>query len=73
MKDAFIDGKLIKPQCFAHILPKGMYPRFRLLPDNIALVHDFECHKLIDQEYNDLEKRRNFESVLILTTKIPKE
>lgn len=42
-----------------------MYPSFRLVPDNIALVHDFECHKLLDQEYNDLEKRREFEDNLL--------
>jgi len=33
--------------CFAHILPKGGYPHFRLNPDNIMLLHPKE-HELLD-------------------------
>lgn len=34
--------------CFAHILPKGKYTRYKLNPDNIMIVHP-EVHKLFDQ------------------------
>ena len=33
---------------FAHVLPKGRYPYFKLNPDNIRLV-DVNFHKIIDQ------------------------
>jgi|SRR5690554_96126 len=33
--------------CFAHILPKGLYGKFRLNPDNIMVVHP-DVHSLID-------------------------
>ena len=35
-------------RCFAHLLAKGMYPKYRLNKDNIALVCWPECHKAID-------------------------
>ena len=50
--------KLIRPECFAHKLAKGMYPQHRLKPDNIALVCSRACHAQIDIEYGDLETRR---------------
>lgn len=50
--------KLIRPECFAHLLAKKMYPKHRLDPRNIRLVCSTDCHKLTDEEYNDLEKRR---------------
>lgn len=50
--------KLIRPECFAHLLAKKMYPLHRLDPRNIRLVCSKDCHKLTDEEYNDLEKRR---------------
>lgn len=43
--------KLIRPECFAHKLAKGLYPAHRLKPDNIALVCSRDCHKGIDVEY----------------------
>ena len=33
---------------FAHILPKGRYPKFKLLKENIILLHPEE-HTLLDQ------------------------
>lgn len=33
---------------FAHILPKGMYPEYRLNPDNIIFVDSIEQHERID-------------------------
>jgi hypothetical protein len=33
--------------CFAHILPKGKYPRFKYLKENIMLVH-YDIHYLLD-------------------------
>lgn len=50
--------RLIRPECFAHLLAKKMYPEHRLDPRNIRLVCSKTCHKLTDEEYNDLEKRR---------------
>lgn len=50
--------KLIRPECFAHKLAKGMYPQHRLNPDNIALVCSTDCHHLIDEEWSNLEMRR---------------
>lgn len=54
-------NKLIKPQCFSHKLPKGMYPKFRLLPENIDLVADMEMHKQNAKRYEPLEVRRDLE------------
>jgi len=41
--------------CFAHILDKGKYPRYKLNPENIMLVTPYE-HFLIDQGTNKLRK-----------------
>ena len=35
-------------RCFAHLLAKGMYQKYRLYEANIALVCSIECHKCID-------------------------
>lgn len=35
-------------RCFAHLLAKGMYPKYRLNKDNIALVCSIECHHELD-------------------------
>lgn len=58
--------KLIRPECFAHKLAKGMYPQHRLNPENIALVCSFDCHALIDQEWSNLEMRRLLDEELTL-------
>ena len=34
---------------FAHILPKGMFPEYRLNPDNIILVDSIEQHERVDK------------------------
>ena len=35
-------------RCFAHLLAKGMYPKYRLNKDNIALVCSVFCHLYLD-------------------------
>jgi len=35
--------------CFAHMLPKWMYPRWRNDKNNISLVCSIECHWLVDK------------------------
>jgi hypothetical protein len=37
-----------KSRCFAHLLAKGMYPKYRLHKENIAIVCNIDCHKAID-------------------------
>lgn len=34
---------------FAHILPKGMFPEYRLNPENIILVDSIEQHERVDK------------------------
>ena len=34
---------------FAHILPKGMFPEYRLNPENIILVNSIEQHEWVDK------------------------
>lgn len=34
---------------FAHILPKGMYPEYRLNPENIMFVDSIEQHQRVDR------------------------
>ena len=34
--------------CFAHILPKGKFPLFKLNPENVRLVYP-EFHSIVDQ------------------------
>lgn len=64
--NAFINNKLIKPQCFPHKLPKSMFPKLRLLKENIWLVCSIDCHHKFDKKWKDLEIRRNFEQELLL-------
>lgn len=64
--NAFINDKLIKPQCFPHKLPKSMFPKLRLIPKNIWLVCSIDCHHNFDKKWKDLEVRRNFEQELLL-------
>ena len=44
----YFHGKNNFFSCFAHILPKGRYPYFKLNPENIAIVHP-NFHRIIDQ------------------------
>lgn len=41
-------GSSLWRSCFAHILPKGKYPEYRLYKINVLLVHNEE-HLLLDQ------------------------
>lgn len=34
---------------FAHILPKGMFPEYRLNPENIVFVDSIEQHQRVDR------------------------
>ena len=34
----------------AHKLPKGTFPEYRLIPQNIALVCSVECHGAVDRQ-----------------------
>lgn len=36
------------PYCFAHILPKWMYPKRRLEKKNLSLVCSIKCHNMVD-------------------------
>lgn len=52
---SYFEGKRTYFSCFAHILPKGKYPKFKFEPDNILIVHP-DVHTLIDagtQEQRD--------------------
>lgn len=66
VKKAFMNGKLIKPQCFPHILSKNLYPRFRLLLENIWLVCWIEHHDEFDLLHRDQEVRNWIEERLDL-------
>jgi hypothetical protein len=63
VKSPVLGGKLIRPECFAHKLAKGMYPNndIRYLEENIGVVCSAECHHKQDEMYNDLEVRNNME------------
>ena len=39
---------LTQAQCFAHVLDKWMYPKYRTHPENIALVCTISCHNKVD-------------------------
>lgn len=56
----FISGQLIKKfdvQNFAHILPKGAYPKYRLLDRNIVLMTPENHHKQHSVAKSDLIKQ----------------
>ncbi len=61
VKDAFINWKLIKPQCFPHRLSKWLYPQFRLLLENVWLVCWIDHHSEFDKIYAEPEVRRTVE------------
>lgn len=48
---AICSASIREPQsrCFAHILPKGTYPKYRLYDNNILLVCSIECHAEVDR------------------------
>ena len=41
--------KVFKTRCFAHILPKGTFPKYRLYENNIAVVCSIRCHQEVDR------------------------
>lgn len=41
-----------KSRCFAHIVPKWMFPKYRLLKNNIMLVATIEEHAMLDKAVN---------------------
>lgn len=56
---------------FAHILPKGMYPEYRLNPSNIILIDSIEQHERVDREVAGEKKQfedavKNDEAIEIL-------
>lgn len=65
VKNAFMNGKLIKPQCFPHRLAKWLFPQFRLLLENIWLVcwighhTEFDLLHLEPAVRNALEEKFN--------------
>jgi hypothetical protein len=69
---------LITHHCFAHVLSKGRYPKFRLNPDNIKIlcfdVNTGGCHRKYDfSPKSDLENDPNFADILELREKLIKE
>ena len=67
--DRFI-GTMFEPWLFAHVLPKGKYPKMKLNPDNIVLLHP-EVHTLVDNYL--LEYKDKVHYVSGVPTKIPFE
>ena len=54
------------PSNFAHILSKWMYPKYRLMKANIAMVHgifEWDCHKEID--YDVAGNKKEIEEILL--------
>ena len=63
-----ICSKFIPEQCsfcFAHILAKGLFPKYRYYEKNIALVCSIACHAAIDKKYQTVLSRVEFEKTLI--------
>jgi len=61
VKNAFMNWRLVKPQVFPHILSKWLYPKFRLLSDNIWIVCTINCHQEFDRMHLDQWVRRELE------------
>ena len=47
--------------CFAHKLAKWIYPQFKLIKENIALVCWLDCHKKIDSLYSKTKRVEFYE------------
>ena len=50
------DGTKFWYSCFAHVLPKGKYPKLKINPENIVLLTPEE-HRLLDQGTEDQRKK----------------
>lgn len=64
-----LDGKLVKPQCFAHKLSKGLYEKFRYLKPNIGVVCSIKCHHTQDKRLESPEVRNELEKEFDLLLK----
>lgn len=51
--------KEARTRCFAHIFSKKMFPKYRLIKSNIALVCSRECHNKLDTMMLSFKKDRN--------------
>jgi len=51
--------KEARTRCFAHIFSKKMFPKYRLIEANIALVCSPECHNKLDSMMMSFKKDRN--------------
>jgi len=51
--------KEARTRCFAHIFSKKMFPKYRLIKANIALVCSPECHNKLDSMMMSFKKDRN--------------
>lgn len=51
--------KEARTRCFAHIFSKKMFPKYRLIKANIALVCSIECHNKLDTMMMSFKKDRN--------------
>jgi len=69
VKTPVLNEKLVKPQCFAHKLSKGMYEKFRYLKQNIAVVCSIKCHHSLDETLNDQSVRNDLEKEFDLLLK----
>jgi hypothetical protein len=45
---------------FAHILPKGRYPEYRLNPDNVWIVHP-DIHDLFDNRSREMQDASGYD------------
>jgi len=55
--DKYIDT-MFESWMFAHILPKGRYPKYKLNPDNIRLLHP-KVHTLVDNFTEDMRYKEH--------------
>lgn len=69
VKTPVLDGKLVKPQCFAHKLSKGLYDKFRYLKPNIGVVCSIKCHHAQDKRLESQEVRNDLEKEFDLLLK----
>ena len=51
VKNAFMNWRLVKPQCFPHKLSKWRYPEYRYNIKNISICCSIACHSELDS-YN---------------------
>lgn len=67
-----VSGELLyrfSPAYFAHVLPKGAYPSYRLKEENIVLM-TFEEHQLFDHYTHKAKEDKRFNWVFDLREKL---